>query len=527
MRDSVEHQLIALIRRRWIDAIAVIYLLPLFWIGFVPFDFSTASGQPLLGGWMGLAVAPIHWTDVAANVVLFIPVGLLARGIWRQRVNRRHGDLAVAILVGVAISYATEFSQRWSPSRVSSVADFVCNMLGTALGAVGYSFVAIAGLTLASYWRSARRRVLNDILERPSIILAKIVAGVIVLAALAPFDVSVSVDRLAQSFRSTHWQPLERMAQLSPVIYEQKSSPIPSMQRRVDVRRQRDRMQLYLDYVRLTAMYALLGALIGRYLRRHCGMNGLRSVGYSIWSAAILAIACFTGQWLIMSRSSDVTEIILAICGAAFGAISVQSWAGAATVTGESVFRRSDLRRMRTWLGWSLAVCIVFAVAREVAPLIRRDGSGLSAAIASIEWLPLYGYQRTKLPIALHDLLGKFSLYAIIAGLWTVQRMVAGPNRKPVQAMTTAGAAMLVVAFLEVGQLFIASRTCSITDVIIAGVGAGVGVLMVRVTVAQLSIWRAEQSVRTERVMYNVEFGGDAPSEQVPQFPSETTKPLG
>lgn len=522
MRDSVEHQLIALVRRRWLDTIAVIYLLALLWIGSVPFDFSADSLHSLSGGWMGLAVAPFHWTDIVANIILFVPVGLLARGIWRRHVSRRHGDLAAAVLIGVAISYATEYLHRWSPSRVSSVADFVCNMLGTAIGAFGYSFVTIAGAAYASHWRTARQRVVSDVLERPSIVLAKIVALMIAFAALAPFDVSVSVNRLAESFQSTHWQPLDRVAQLSPLVYEQKSSPIPLVQRGVEVRRQRDRMQLYLDYVRLTAAYALLGALIGHYLRRHCGMSSVRSVGYCVWSAGMLAIGCFAGQWLIMSRSSDTTEIILALCGAALGAVSVQSWVGASTVTGESVFRRLEYRRLQKGLCWSLAACVVFAIAREFAPLIRRDGSGLSAAFASIEWLPFLGYQRAKLPIALHDLLGKFALYAVIAGLWTVQRRVGGPNRKPVGTIQAAGAVMLAVAFLEAGQLLIASRTCSITDVIIAGVASAVGVLTVRVSAAQVSIWRAEQFVHVERVMYNVEFGGKAPSEKMPKSPSET-----
>jgi VanZ family protein len=75
---------------------------------------------------------PTLLIDVAGNIAVFIPLGLLlaavAGGSWRRRA-------LVAILAGAVLSGFIETVQRGVPGRVSSAEDWLLNVLGTALGA--------------------------------------------------------------------------------------------------------------------------------------------------------------------------------------------------------------------------------------------------------------------------------------------------------------------------------------------------------------------------------------------------------
>ncbi len=81
-----------------------------------------------------------HWMrpsylDVPANVLLFIPVGLLTT-LWSGRF--RWGGFGVA----VALSAASEFAQLLLPDRDANVRDILSNAIGAALGA-GVAFLVL------------------------------------------------------------------------------------------------------------------------------------------------------------------------------------------------------------------------------------------------------------------------------------------------------------------------------------------------------------------------------------------------
>lgn len=527
MNDHLEHRLIAAARRRWVECVAVLYTIPLLWIGLVPFDFVIRGPGHQPAEWWGLAIAPAHAFDLAANVALYIPVGLLLRALWRRHVSRRIGDLAAAILLGMTITYATEWFQRFSPSRVGSVADFACNTVGTGVGALLYSLVGLLSFALRRNLRSMRRRWSADILERPSLVAAKVLAAIIFLTAMVPFDVTISVNRLAQSIQSTCWHPFERDARISRVVYEQKSPPGVPVPPRIRLNRLRDKQQLQLDYVRLITAYCLLGGLLSVYLYRHCAMTGGRAAVWSVWSATLLAMVCFAGQWVVMSRSSDVTEILLAIIGSSVGTVAGAVYARRPTANHAKPANPSSgppdgAPRPRTvrWLGAAIAVCAVFAIARETVPLTATGWSAdLPASPASVEWLPLSGYQRTKLPIAVHDLFGKLTGWALIFGLWTVRRNVIDPCGRAVRPLRVAAVAMITVAGLEALQLVIPTRTPSVTDVLIAGAAAATGVMVARVGRAAIALIAADRFQRGESVLFNVAFSGQAPKEPAAATP--------
>jgi VanZ family protein len=101
------------------------------------FDFTRASGQNpseiLLHSW------PSQWNryvlrDVAVNVVLYIPPGMLAALALRRRLGP-WAAAACAALTGTALSASMEILQIYLPSRTCSLADLLTNALGACIGA--------------------------------------------------------------------------------------------------------------------------------------------------------------------------------------------------------------------------------------------------------------------------------------------------------------------------------------------------------------------------------------------------------
>ena len=79
--------------------------------------------------------------DIVVNVLGFIPFGFVLL-LWfkdTKRWNHRHPYLVV-ILIGGLISLGIEMAQAFIPVRVSSLADVICNMVGTVLGIMGLYF---------------------------------------------------------------------------------------------------------------------------------------------------------------------------------------------------------------------------------------------------------------------------------------------------------------------------------------------------------------------------------------------------
>jgi hypothetical protein len=77
-------------------------------------------------GWATLHGSRLGLFDVAANVALFVPLGVLAvRAGWAR---------PAALAAGTALSFGIEFAQQWIPPRHPSSYDVVANTLGTLLG---------------------------------------------------------------------------------------------------------------------------------------------------------------------------------------------------------------------------------------------------------------------------------------------------------------------------------------------------------------------------------------------------------
>jgi glycopeptide antibiotics resistance protein len=79
--------------------------------------------------WIPFISPPVRLRDVAENILLFVPLGVMLA------VNVRRHVTAVTFLIATALACAGELTQVFSHGRIPSTTDIVCNVAGACAGA--------------------------------------------------------------------------------------------------------------------------------------------------------------------------------------------------------------------------------------------------------------------------------------------------------------------------------------------------------------------------------------------------------
>lgn len=98
-----------------------------------PFRFAATEGTGLAELLGRLSFAPTTRSDIAANVLLYLPLGACLAWL----LAGPFGGLAAAIVAtaaAAALSFAVEFAQLYETRRVASLADFAYNTIGAFAG---------------------------------------------------------------------------------------------------------------------------------------------------------------------------------------------------------------------------------------------------------------------------------------------------------------------------------------------------------------------------------------------------------
>lgn len=125
-------------RRRWAAGLLAAYLGILGILVLTPLSFArivAVLGDALntalagvLGGVLGPGGFGSGWVEFAANIVLFVPFGLLVVLLFRR--------FWWGVVAALALSAAIELVQAVIPSRTASLRDVVANVAGASVGAV-------------------------------------------------------------------------------------------------------------------------------------------------------------------------------------------------------------------------------------------------------------------------------------------------------------------------------------------------------------------------------------------------------
>jgi hypothetical protein len=234
--------------------------------------------------WWSVTPAQLSLIDAVSNLLLFVPIGLFAASVIGRRGRLR--DSVWVIVLGSALSVVLELGQLLVPWRIPSVFDIAFETIGTALGVIVRRVAAseIDALTSSAIttWRRA------GIGERAMWIYVTAFA----VAWLIPFDFTLSLDEIADK-------------------YEHKRLLWPWMQSPDAA----GTAELW-----LTALAA--GPLGWAMVRWTSNAGWRRPVISAITHAALLLVALTVVQMAVFSRTTDTTLTLLAIGGAAAGALT-------------------------------------------------------------------------------------------------------------------------------------------------------------------------------------------------------------
>jgi len=426
---------LAQLRRRTNLAVVLLLLWGLFivYATMLPFDFS-ASGDVIQARLRGLWERPLSgsWGDVAPNVLLFMPWGFLL-AVWLAGRGRRYvAALILALLSGALLSAAVEFVQLLAPSRVSSFVDVVTNTFGSCLG-------ALIGWPWARWiWPVLSVRIRQLLVSRPTMGCAIATAAALVVASVFRLHVNLTPTELNAALKAA------RPISFGPLLWGPAPPPRPW------------------SWAGELLVWVLAGGLFA-LAARESGRHGTGAIRWACGLAGGLSLAILAIELAIPGREVAMTSVALAVAGSAIGAVPVA---------------RSAAGNAGRWINPALLIWVLAVVMGAwnpptftwpVPPLWRLE-----------RVVPFWSYLVSRSLADLADLVGEVLVFVPLGAL-----LAARSWRQSFAGAILIGLAL--GAMLEIGQLFLPSRTVDVTDVLSAAAGAGLG----------LALWRWGEWART------------------------------
>ncbi len=496
-----DNRLLLFLRRNLVELLTLAYLFTLVYVSILPLDFAASAAPAGIGRhFLGLPLSAPNLPDVASNVGLYVPFGMLLCAVF---VKRGAGPLMAAMISTLflaGLSLALEWSQQYSPSRISCATDFIANAIGAMVGSL---------LAPSLFWLARRAIRMNrkDVRKRSSAVLARLLALSLVGIAWIPFDLTFSADRVADSLHRSSLVPFARIHALQQAADHSSAAGDSGAVYRFA----RDAWLLRLDALGDAAGYALLAILTAWYLRRHCRTAGIRTAQWTLVACLWLAVFAAAGQVFVSSRGFDSTYLVAALVGTVLGVLAfapvVQAWGHAQEVP----------RSRKTLLGCAIAGIAAFILLRQTAPFMPSlSPESVCAQASAAEWVPMTIYFQARLPAVMADLLGKLIRFGVLGIAITLYRATSA-NPRATRPLVCGLLVAFAMAVTECVQLLLPSRVPSITDVLLAGAGAAAGVQACRLALAVREEIVARHGIPAEPVaiLYNVELG--VPEEGPPE----------
>lgn len=425
---------------------------------------------PLSDAWRGFADRMLHvsqhpWTtDFIANVLILIPIGFTAAGgllADRRGVPRAVVSVVAIALVGALYSLSIEFAQMWIPSRAASGWDVRAQILGTQLGVALWFAV---GRRVTEWLRTYH----SDQLPHHQVTwLLQAYALCLFFYELLPFDVTV---------------------ESADVLYRLRMGQIRLVPGAGSVWNAETLWGIVFQLL----LFLPIGAL-GVVLTTRGGRT-VGSIIRSIAVAAVFAAAIELCQVLILSRTSDVTDVLVRTLGATVGAVLARHW----QQSGAPRIHPNQPGGLRPLLGWLLATTLYAALIGAVLwrpydfdlsaqPLSPRIADAFTAPFSKLYWGTEFN--------SITEILRKILLF-VPFGIGATAIGAHGWHRAAATwiVRTTAIVAGVGLGFLiEAVQVVMPSHYPDVTDVLLYSVGTVMGV------VVATRLGRAQSAAETDK----------------------------
>ena len=443
-----------------VEILTVVCLLFVVTMGLIPFDFFSSSAGPATGAPFAESQVDHTLPNISANIAFFAPLGLLLHWSLVRRRFVRFLAFSGAIILGSALSIVLEWLQAYSPSRVSSIVDVAFNTLGTGVGA----FLSWSGRSLGPRALNAAIRSLDD---RPRIAIAKAYCLLLVIFATLPFTFAISGNRIKEAIKSASVTPFERVIEFDTSARDALG--------RGDV----DGFALakYMQHRQVSALviegvsFGLLVWLLYPALRLDFGFGELTSMALIAWICLLMAVTLSLLQLPIVLRGFHITDVLARVAGAGVGLFA-------------RFFFSTQVRIMRPehWRQLSascLLLTIVYIFYTGLVPFIALPaGRSPFESLDVPSFLPLYAYFNVRFHVMAQDFAQKLVSFTLLGALVVSasERLSALPLKRRFWRAAMVGCCVSLT--LEIAQMFLRVRVTSLTDLIIAGVSCGVGVIV-------------------------------------------------
>lgn len=436
-------------RRGHYAALAFLFVVIAAYGSWVPFHTRSLT---VLNAWEMVRAVPLFEftysdrSDWATNVLLFVPIGFccLAACAADSR-NQKSTLVAIPVIIAgcLALSFVIEFVQLWLPRRVFSQNDLAAQTIGTVIGVIAW---LTAGQAITDWVRSYT----GDAGPKRQVdwLLQAYLAGLIIYSVV-PLNLTINPEELYAKFRNGR-------VVLVPFSGQEWS------------------WLLLGDYLTDVLIFVPVGALAAiSWMPAH---RPLRSLSESLFLGAMIVAALEFCQLLVMSRFTDMTDIVVGTVGVAVGAWLMHRFSSYGTVAVQPQRGIRSWHWVATAAGYSVLLIAYFWRPFEITDdpdLIRRRFQ----RILGIPGASLYSVSEFR---AITEILRKTLLFAPLGALLTRAALCKVHSRKMYWILLSG---CLVVSFcvgliIELGQVLIIEHTPDTSDALLCALGAAVGIFI-------------------------------------------------
>jgi VanZ family protein len=396
----------------------------------MPFDFASDVNfadefARVWGSWPINIPARFSGSDVASNLALYFPLGYILA--LRLRISR--SDIFSSVLVSTilcsALSAGIETLQLSLISRTGSALDWFLNSLSGCAGAVAGVVCGVAFWNAIVEWLQTAWR------KRPIDIATIVFAGLLAADALSPFLPTILLKQV--------WRNL-KMAQLNPM----------------DAFRMHPWHWWLVTRVATFGILAMLLAVWGGRVRP----------ALSVWIKAAFcalgfAVCLEVGKLVIISRTFNIANIAASLIGCGIGIIIGKYSAGKISA------------RLKVELACGAILFYVLYLAWTPFDFVWISDIHKRLDFSPVKWLPFYSYAMGSELNHVRLFVQSVFLMGILVYLLRLRFLWFEAHRLGLAAAVSLSALLGVLA--EAGQIFILSRTPSMTDVYCFALGGILG----------------------------------------------------
>ena len=385
-------------------------------------------------------------TDIAGNILLFIPLGLLLF-LWGRQYKIR-GILFLSVLAGFVLSTFIEVLQLFIFQRNSSVTDIFNNTLGTFLGAFG---AAIYFKTIAEVSNRFLRSLLK---EQPLAIILVAILGFQIVGAIIPFNVSITVSDLIKSLKKINIIPFHNQS-LSLLLFH----------RPLNFDAETFNWFAFVENILFWSVWGYISGLCYHFYWKFRRFGSIIYFGVIIVPPLLIEFL----QIFIVARFSDVNDILSAWTGIVLGLALCLFFKPFARYDGNEIWRS---------LKGALILYYIFIIFAGLQPFdYNFSADGPIHLVTYKALVPFYSYFKKTSIWNIYDLINSL-FYFIPISLFLSIRWFREQKRWVSMYFLNGLLGFLTGVFIEIVQLFSTVRVAEITDALLYGLGGLLGTFL-------------------------------------------------